>query len=108
MDILVLGVNGFIGSHLTTAVLTRTDWRVFGMDLDSDRVAKWLDHPRFRRSHRGFDAGALVMARALPSRSLATVNLSRVMMSAAASSIESERWLPAPTTTVRRSSLRPV
>jgi nucleoside-diphosphate-sugar epimerase len=48
MDILILGVNGFIGSHLTTAVLTRTDWRVFGMDLDSDRVGKWLDHPRFR------------------------------------------------------------
>ena len=48
MDILILGVNGFIGSHLTTAVLERTDWRVFGMDLDSDRVAKWIDHPRFR------------------------------------------------------------
>src|SRR5262249_8499473 len=48
MDILILGVNGFIGSHLTSAVLQRTDWRVFGMDLDSDRVAKWLDHPRFR------------------------------------------------------------
>ena len=48
MDILILGVNGFIGSHLTTAVLERTDWRVVGMDLDSDRVAKWLDHPRFR------------------------------------------------------------
>jgi nucleoside-diphosphate-sugar epimerase len=48
MDILILGVNGFIGSHLTTAVLERSDWRVFGMDLDSDRVAKWLDHPRFR------------------------------------------------------------
>ena len=48
MDVLILGVNGFIGSHLVSALLERTEWRVHGMDLDSDRVAPWLDHPRFR------------------------------------------------------------
>jgi len=48
MDILILGVNGFIGSHLTDAILRTTDWRVFGMDLDSDRVEPWLSNRRFR------------------------------------------------------------
>ena len=48
MDVLILGVNGFIGSHLTEAILARTDWRVFGMDLDSDRVAPYLADRRFR------------------------------------------------------------
>ena len=48
MDILILGVNGFIGSHLTEAILARTDWRVYGMDLDSDRVKQWIDGDRFR------------------------------------------------------------
>jgi nucleoside-diphosphate-sugar epimerase len=48
MEILILGVNGFIGSHLTRAILAGTDWRVHGMDLESDRVAHWLDEPRFR------------------------------------------------------------
>ena len=31
--ILILGVNGFIGHHLTRALLARTDWQVYGMDL---------------------------------------------------------------------------
>jgi nucleoside-diphosphate-sugar epimerase len=48
MDVLILGVNGFIGSHLTTAILEQTDWTVHGMDLDCDRVAMWLQHDRFR------------------------------------------------------------
>ena len=48
MDVLILGVNGFIGSHLTEAILGRTDWRVYGMDLDSDRVSPWLENARFR------------------------------------------------------------
>jgi nucleoside-diphosphate-sugar epimerase len=48
MDVLILGVNGFIGSHLTETILARTDWRVYGMDLDSDRVKQWIDGDRFR------------------------------------------------------------
>lgn len=45
--VLVLGVNGFIGHHLTQRILETTDWHVFGMDMASDRVAEWTDHPRF-------------------------------------------------------------
>jgi nucleoside-diphosphate-sugar epimerase len=45
--LLILGVNGFIGHHLSEAVLRATDWDVYGMDLESDRVAQLLTHPRF-------------------------------------------------------------
>jgi nucleoside-diphosphate-sugar epimerase len=45
--LLILGVNGFIGHHLSEAVLRETDWHVYGMDLESDRVAQLLSHPRF-------------------------------------------------------------
>ncbi len=46
--VLILGVNGFIGHHLTRRLIETTDWQVFGMDMQSDRVTPWLDHPRFR------------------------------------------------------------
>ena len=45
--ILILGVNGFIGHHLTQRIIETTDWDVYGMDMQSDRVAPWLNHPRF-------------------------------------------------------------
>ena len=45
--ILILGVNGFIGHHLTRCIIDTTDWHVFGMDMNTDRVQEWLDHPRF-------------------------------------------------------------
>lgn len=45
--ILVLGVNGFIGHHLTQRILETTPWTVYGMDMASERVAEWTDHPRF-------------------------------------------------------------
>ena len=45
--ILVLGVNGFIGHHLTRRIIETTDWEVHGMDMNTDRVREWLDHPRF-------------------------------------------------------------
>ncbi len=45
--ILILGVNGFIGHHLSQRILNTTDWAVFGMDMQSDRVADLIDHPRF-------------------------------------------------------------
>lgn len=48
MDVLILGVNGFIGSHLTSAILEGTDWNVFGMDLESDRLEPWLENKRLR------------------------------------------------------------
>jgi len=45
--ILILGVNGFIGHHLSKRILDTTDWEVYGMDMQSDRVAEFTDNPRF-------------------------------------------------------------
>jgi len=36
--ILILGVNGFIGHHLSKRVLAATDWQVYGMDMQTDRI----------------------------------------------------------------------
>jgi len=45
--ILILGVNGFIGHHLSKRIIETTDWNVHGMDMQSERVSDLLDHPRF-------------------------------------------------------------
>ena len=45
--VLILGVNGFIGHHLTRRIIESTDWEVHGMDMNTDRVREWADHPRF-------------------------------------------------------------
>ncbi|WP_432720459.1 bifunctional UDP-4-keto-pentose/UDP-xylose synthase [Jeongeupia wiesaeckerbachi] len=45
--VLILGVNGFIGHHLTKRILETTDWEVFGMDMHVGKVGEFLDHPRF-------------------------------------------------------------
>ena len=45
--VLILGVNGFIGHHLTKRILATTDWQVFGMDMFDDKVREFADHPRF-------------------------------------------------------------
>lgn len=47
MNVLILGVNGFIGHHLTKRILAETDWSVYGMDLSDDRLGKALDNSRF-------------------------------------------------------------
>ncbi|MDA8123393.1 MAG: bifunctional UDP-4-keto-pentose/UDP-xylose synthase [Deltaproteobacteria bacterium] len=47
MKVLVLGVNGFIGHHLTARILAETDWKVFGMDLSAERLGEMVRHPRF-------------------------------------------------------------
>ena len=47
LKVLILGVNGFIGHHLTRRIIETTDWQVYGMDMQFDRVAPWLDYPRF-------------------------------------------------------------
>ena len=36
--VLILGVNGFIGSALTEAILKQRDWLVYGMDIASDKL----------------------------------------------------------------------
>jgi nucleoside-diphosphate-sugar epimerase len=45
-NVLILGVNGFIGHHLSTRILATTEWRVSGMDMYSDRIAPLLDNSR--------------------------------------------------------------
>jgi nucleoside-diphosphate-sugar epimerase len=47
-NVLILGVNGFIGHHLSTRILDTTDWRVYGMDMYSDRIAPLLENPRLQ------------------------------------------------------------
>jgi nucleoside-diphosphate-sugar epimerase len=45
--ILILGVNGFIGHHLSQRIINTTDWEVYGMDMASERIADLLPHKRF-------------------------------------------------------------
>ena len=47
MKVLILGVNGFIGHHLTNRILNQTDWSVYGMDLANDRLGEDVNNPRF-------------------------------------------------------------
>ncbi len=47
MKILILGVNGFIGSNLARHILASTDWELYGMDLSTDKLKNLLDHPNF-------------------------------------------------------------
>ena len=45
--ILILGVNGFIGHHLSQRIIKTTDWEVYGMDMQTDRIAELMEVPRF-------------------------------------------------------------
>ncbi|MBI4290651.1 MAG: bifunctional UDP-4-keto-pentose/UDP-xylose synthase [Betaproteobacteria bacterium] len=45
--ILILGVNGFIGHHLSKRIIAATDWDVYGMDMQTDRIEDLLTEPRF-------------------------------------------------------------
>ncbi|MGH8731424.1 MAG: bifunctional UDP-4-keto-pentose/UDP-xylose synthase [Burkholderiales bacterium] len=45
--VLILGVNGFIGHHLSNRIIEATDWDVFGMDMQTERVAELMDNKRF-------------------------------------------------------------
>jgi nucleoside-diphosphate-sugar epimerase len=45
--VLILGVNGFIGHHLSARILADTDWEVYGMDMNSERIAPLMANPRF-------------------------------------------------------------
>ena len=46
LKILVLGVNGFIGSALVEQVLAKTSWEIYGIDLQSHKIKDFLNHPR--------------------------------------------------------------
>jgi nucleoside-diphosphate-sugar epimerase len=45
--VLIIGVNGFIGHHLASRILKTTDWHIYGMDMNSDRISGLLNEPRF-------------------------------------------------------------
>ena len=47
LKVLILGVNGFIGSSLTEHILRDTDWEVYGMDMSQDKLGESLGHRRF-------------------------------------------------------------
>jgi nucleoside-diphosphate-sugar epimerase len=46
LRVLILGVNGFIGSHLAEQILAKKDWEIYGMDIASDKLGDALNHPR--------------------------------------------------------------
>ena len=45
--ILILGVNGFIGHHLSQKIIAGTDWEIYGMDMQTERITDLLGEPRF-------------------------------------------------------------
>jgi len=45
--VLILGVNGFIGNHLTERLLQDDNFEVFGLDIGSDAISRFLGNPRF-------------------------------------------------------------
>lgn len=47
LKILILGVNGFIGSSLSERILNTTDWEIYGMDIGTHKIDEFLNHPRF-------------------------------------------------------------
>ncbi|MFL6709927.1 MAG: bifunctional UDP-4-keto-pentose/UDP-xylose synthase [Massilia sp.] len=46
--VLILGVNGFIGHHLSKRILETTDWHVYGMDMQSERIAGLLENEAYK------------------------------------------------------------
>src|SRR5207237_6471725 len=45
--VLILGVNGLIGHHLSQRIRATKDWDVYGMDMQTERIADLLEEPRF-------------------------------------------------------------
>jgi UDP-4-amino-4-deoxy-L-arabinose formyltransferase/UDP-glucuronic acid dehydrogenase (UDP-4-keto-hexauronic acid decarboxylating) len=46
-NVLILGVNGFIGSHLSDKLTASGKFDVYGLDLNSNYIQHLLDHPNF-------------------------------------------------------------
>jgi nucleoside-diphosphate-sugar epimerase len=44
--VLILGVNGFIGHHLQR-IIRASDWEVYGMDMNTERISELLEEKRF-------------------------------------------------------------
>lgn len=47
LKVLILGVNGFIGSNLSKHILENRDWEIYGMDIGRSKIRDLLDNPRF-------------------------------------------------------------
>ncbi len=47
LKVLILGVNGFIGSSLSERILNTTDWEIYGMDIGTHKIDTFMAHPRF-------------------------------------------------------------
>jgi UDP-4-amino-4-deoxy-L-arabinose formyltransferase/UDP-glucuronic acid dehydrogenase (UDP-4-keto-hexauronic acid decarboxylating) len=47
MKVLILGANGFVGSHLADRILRSTDWEITALDMFSNNVSGHLGSPRF-------------------------------------------------------------
>lgn len=45
--VLILGVNGFIGNHLSERLLRDDRYEVYGLDIGSDAIDRLRSHPRF-------------------------------------------------------------
>jgi len=45
--VLILGVNGFIGNHLTERLLQEGNYDIYGLDIGSDAISRFVDNPRF-------------------------------------------------------------
>jgi len=45
--VLILGVNGFIGNHLSERLLREDNYEIFGLDISSDAVSRFMDNPHF-------------------------------------------------------------
>lgn len=47
MKVLILGANGFIGSHLSETILAQKEWEVVAADLAQDKLTNCIGNPRF-------------------------------------------------------------
>lgn len=45
--VLILGVNGFIGNHLSERLLRDDRYEVYGLDIGSDAIGRLRSHPHF-------------------------------------------------------------
>jgi UDP-4-amino-4-deoxy-L-arabinose formyltransferase / UDP-glucuronic acid dehydrogenase (UDP-4-keto-hexauronic acid decarboxylating) len=45
--VLILGVNGFIGNHLTERLLQEDQYEVYGLDIGSDAISRFIGNPHF-------------------------------------------------------------
>lgn len=46
LKVLILGINGFIGSNLAEKILQNTDWEIYGLDLTTHKITSLLEQPR--------------------------------------------------------------